>query len=230
MNDLELTGRAHTHIVELDDPYCALHREAVQPFLDLRSAAASAGFDLMPVSSFRDFDSQLRIWNEKYRGERMLYDRQGHRLEYAALSETELVDAVLCWSAVPGASRHHWGTEIDVVDRRVLSSGEGVKLLPTEYAPDGPFGRLNGWLESNMHAFGFFRPYHTDRGGVAPEPWHLSYAPVAERALGQLTVAVLRAALKERAVLGKERLLERLAEIHRRYVASVDAAPPISLA
>ena len=232
MNELELTGRACTHIVELDDPYCALHRDAVQPFLELRTAAAAAGFDVMPVSSFRDFDSQLRIWNEKYRGERTLYDREGRRLEHAALSETELVDAMLCWSAIPGASRHHWGTEIDVVDRRALTSGEGVKakLLPIEYAPDGPFGRLNAWLDSNMHRYGFFRPYDTDRGGVAPEPWHLSFAPVAERALAQLTVEVLRAALEERAVLGKERLLERLAEIHRRYVASVDAAPPASLA
>ena len=43
MNALELTGRSRTHIVELDDPPCALHRDAVQPFLDLRSAAAAAG-------------------------------------------------------------------------------------------------------------------------------------------------------------------------------------------
>ena len=230
MNALELTGRARTHIVELDEPPCALHRDAVQPFLDLRSAAAAAGFDLMPVSSFRDFESQLRIWNAKFRGERTLYDRQGRRLEHAALNEGELVDAVLCWSAMPGASRHHWGTEVDVVDRHALPQGQGAKLLPIEYGPDGPFARLTAWLDANMQRYGFFRPYHQDRGGVAPEPWHLSYAPVAERALGQLTVEVLRAALEERAVLGKEHLLERLAEIHRRYVASVDAAPGAALA
>jgi hypothetical protein len=81
-----------------------------------------------------------------------------------------------------------------------------------------------------MHAYGFFRPYGNDRGGVAPEPWHLSYAPVAERALGQLSVEVLRALLEERAVAGKVELLNRLDEIHRRYVASVDAPPPAALA
>jgi LAS superfamily LD-carboxypeptidase LdcB len=230
MNELELTGRARTHVVELDDPRCALHREAAQPFLDLRAAAARDGLDVVPVSSFRDFDSQLRIWNEKYRGERILYDRGGRRLEHGALTETERVDAMLCWSAMPGASRHHWGTEIDVIDRQALAPGEAAKLLPVEYGPEGPFKRLNAWLDAHMHRYGFYRPYHTDRGGVAPEPWHLSYAPVAAHALEQLTIAVLRAALEERPVLGKERLLEQLAEIHRRYVTSVDTAPPTALA
>jgi LAS superfamily LD-carboxypeptidase LdcB len=230
MNALELTGRARTHIVDLDDPRCALHREAVQPFLDMRAAAAAAGFDLVPVSSFRDFDAQLKIWNEKHRGERTLYDRAGLRLEHAKLNESELIDAMLCWSAVPGASRHHWGTEIDVVDRNALPPGQGAKLLPIEYGPKGPFARLNDWLDEHMQAYGFFRPYANDRGGVAPEPWHLSYAPVAEGAVEQLTVEVLRAALEERAVAGKAQLMHRLAEIHRRYVASVDTPPPASLA
>jgi LAS superfamily LD-carboxypeptidase LdcB len=230
MNDLELTGRARTHIVELDDPLCALHREAVQPFLDMRADAASAGLDLTPVSSFRDFEAQLRIWNEKHRGERTLYDRDGRRLEHAALGESELIDAILCWSAVPGASRHHWGTEIDVIDRHALSPGEGAKLLPVEFGPGGPFARLNDWLDAHMHRYGFFRPYRNDHGGVAPEPWHLSYAPVAARAVEQMTVAVLRATLEERAVAGKSQLLKRLAEIHSRYVASVDPPPKTSLA
>ena len=230
MNELELTGRARTHIVDLDDPRCALHREAVQPFLDMRAAATAAGIDLAPVSSFRDFAAQLRIWNEKHRGERTLYARDGRRLEHAALGERELIDAILCWSAVPGASRHHWGTEVDVIDRHALSPGQGAKLLPIEFGPTGPFARLNDWLDEHMHRYGFFRPYRNDRGGVAPEPWHLSYAPVAGRALGQLTAEVLRAALEEHDVAGKAQLLPRLAEIHRRYVASVDTPERASLA
>jgi LAS superfamily LD-carboxypeptidase LdcB len=28
-------------------------------------------------------------------------------------------------------------------------------------------------------AEGFFKPYDQDRGGIAPEPWHISYRPVA---------------------------------------------------
>ncbi|MGH8311026.1 MAG: M15 family metallopeptidase [Steroidobacteraceae bacterium] len=230
MNELELTGRARTHIVDVDDPRCALHRDAVRPFLDMRNAAAAADIDLVPVSSFRDFDAQLRVWNEKYRGERTLYDRDGRPLAHAALSEPELIEALLWWSAVPGASRHHWGTEIDVIDRNALPQDQGLKLLPIEFGPAGPFARLNDWLDEHMQKHGFFRPYRSDRGGVAPEPWHLSYGPVAERALEQMTVDVLRAALEERAVDGKAVVLQMLAEIHRRYVANVDAPPASSLA
>jgi LAS superfamily LD-carboxypeptidase LdcB len=223
MNELELTGRVRTHIVDIDDPGCALHRDTVQPFLDMRAAAAAQGIDLVPVSSFRDFEAQRRIWNEKYRGQRTLYDRAGRALDRNALSEIGLIDAILCWSAMPGASRHHWGTDIDVVDRSALPDLHAAKLLPIEFGPGGPFARLDAWLEENMARFGFFRPYRRDRGGVSPEPWHLSHAPVSEAALRGLTESVLRRALEGAQVEGKVGLLSRLTEISARYVTSVDA-------
>ena len=40
MNELELTGRARTHIVELEQPRCALHYAAATSFLAMRDAAA----------------------------------------------------------------------------------------------------------------------------------------------------------------------------------------------
>ena len=79
MNELELTGRARTHIIDLADPACSLHAEAVTSFLAMRDAAARAGVALTPRSAFRDFDAQLRIWNEKWAGERPLHDRDGTR-------------------------------------------------------------------------------------------------------------------------------------------------------
>lgn len=230
MNELELTGRARTHIVEVDEPRCLLHRDAVQPFFAMRAAARVAGFDLVPVSSFRDFDAQLRIWNEKYRGQRTLYDRDGRPLERAGLSEAQVIEAILWWSAMPGASRHHWGTEIDVIDAHALPAGQGAKLLPIEFSPAGPFARLHEWLSAHMHEFGFFRPYENDRGGVAPEPWHLSYGPVAVGALERMTVTVLKSALEDRELEGKITVLSKLAEIHRRYLASVDSPPRSSVA
>jgi LAS superfamily LD-carboxypeptidase LdcB len=230
MNELELTGRASTHVVQVEEPGCVLHRDTVEPFLAMRAAAVAEGIDLVPVSSFRDFEAQRRIWNAKYRGQRTLYDRAGRALEHSALGEAELIDAILCWSAMPGASRHHWGSDIDVIDRAVLPDPRGIKLLPIEYSPAGPFARLNAWLDSNMARFGFFRPYRTDRGGVSPEPWHLSHAPVASRALSALTESVLRRALEGAEVDGKEELLRRLAQISARYVTSVDAPEDIRYA
>src|SRR4249920_141329 len=88
---LELTGRTRSHVVDLEVPRCTLHRDAVAPFLALRAAAARAGIELVPVSSFRDFQRQQLIWNGKCRGERELLDRDGRRIDPATLDQDGLV-------------------------------------------------------------------------------------------------------------------------------------------
>jgi hypothetical protein len=57
---------------------------------------------------------------------------------------------------------------------------------------------------------------------VQPEPWHLSYAAVAEAALEVLTIEVLFEAIAASSMDGREQVLLRLPEIYRRYVTSVD--------
>ena len=100
------------------------------------------------------------------------------------MSERDLLFAILHWSAVPGASRHHWGTEIDVYDRNAIAAGDSFSLQPHEYSEQGCFCRLAAWLDVSLSkgdsSAGFFRPYNGTTG-VAPEPWHLSYKPVAKR-------------------------------------------------
>lgn len=225
MNELELTGRTRTHIVQLDDPRCALHRDVVMPFMALRAGAARAGIDLFPYSSFRDFDTQVLIWNRKFRGERTLYGRSGQVLDPSALSEAEMVDAILTWSALPGASRHHWGTEIDVIDQAAVPPDYQVELLPEEFAADGVFGNLARWLDDNLEQYGFFRPYDRERGGVSPEPWHVSFASVAAPAQAALTVDVIARALENVQLMGLDRVRAVLPALHRQYVANV-AVPP----
>jgi len=223
MNELELTGRARTHIVELTQPRCALHYEAATSFLAMRDAAAGVGIDLVPRSSFRDFDAQLGIWNRKWAGERPLYDRWGTRLERERLDDMQTVEAILSWSAIPGGSRHHWGSDIDVIDAASVPAGHTVELVPAEYAPDGIFAALSTWLDTNMRRFGFFRPYRTDRGGVSPEPWHISYAPVSLPALESLSLSMLRQVLDASPIAGKPHVLARLPEIYTRFMLAVDS-------
>lgn len=224
MNQFELTGRARTHVVELDEPRCVLHYQAVTSFLAMRDAAVAAGIDLVAASSFRDFDRQLTLWNRKWRGERPLLDRAGRPIDPATLDEAARVEAILCWSAVPGGSRHHWGTDIDVIDAAALPPGYQVQLVPEEYAPGGVFVRLASWLEEHMARFGFYRPYATGSCGAGVEPWHLSYAPVSAEALEAFTLPVLRRAIEDSEMLGKAQVLERLPEIYTRFVLAVD--PP----
>src|SRR5262245_19223314 len=155
MNELELTGRARTHVVELSQPNCVLHYEVAASFLAMRDAAAYDGIDLAARSGFRDFDTQLTIWNRKWSGERQLFDRNSQPVQRNQLGDYEAVDTILCWSAIPGGSRHHWGSDIDVIDAAAVPPGYTVQLVPTEYAADGIFARLNRWLDDNMQRFGF---------------------------------------------------------------------------
>jgi LAS superfamily LD-carboxypeptidase LdcB len=222
LNELELTGRARTHVVQRDDLKAALQRDTLEPFLAMRDAAMREGIAIQIVSAFRDFAAQQSIWDRKYRGERPLYDAAGNVREHAKLSPVELVDAIVCWSAVPGGSRHHWGTEIDVIDSAALPAGYRVRLLPDEAAPGGVFHRMHQWLDANMARFGFFRPYRNFRGGVHPEPWHLSYAPVAVGALQALTPGVFAEAVRSSDMLGRELVLARCDELYLQYVANVD--------
>lgn len=222
LNELELTGRARTHVVQRDDLGAAVHARALPAFLDMKSDAARDGIDLSIASAFRDFRAQQRIWDMKFRGERPLYDADGNACDRAALSEEDLVDAILRWSAVPGASRHHWGSELDLIDRAAMPEGYRVQLLPAECAPGAVFHPLHCWLDANLAQYGFFRPYGTFRGGVRPEPWHVSFAPVSMPALRGLTREVLARAVESSDMLGKACVLARIAEIHERYVSNVD--------
>jgi LAS superfamily LD-carboxypeptidase LdcB len=223
MNEFEATGRASSHVIQIEQPACQMHYEAVAAFLAMRDAAAADGIDLTIRSSFRDFATQLLIWNRKWRGEKPLYSREGALLDAANLTDDDKVDAILAWSAVPGGSRHHWGSDIDVIDAASVPAGYKVQLIVDEYRADGIFGRLSAWLDANMARFGFFRPFRTDKGGVCIEPWHLSYAPVSVPTLESLGLTVLRRALEAADLEGKPQVLARLPEIYTRYILNVDA-------
>jgi LAS superfamily LD-carboxypeptidase LdcB len=218
----ELTGRSRGHIVELPDPPCALHAQAAAPFASLKRAAAAAGFDLIASSAFRDFDRQLAIWNAKFNGTATLYDPAGRVLDGALLEPRKRIRTILHWSALPGASRHHWGTDLDLIDAKAVAPGYRVQLTQAEFAPPGPFAPLAAWLEEHAARFGFFRPFRGVLSGVQPEPWHFSFAPLAEPARRALRVELLRDAIVQAPLAGKAQVLEMLEEIHERYSARID--------
>ena len=229
LNELELTGRATSHVQPCEQPPCTLHCETLGALLAMRRAALDDGIDMLPVSSFRDFGQQLRIWNAKYNGERTLLDRNSQPLIAAALEPAERVAAILVWSALPGASRHHWGSDFDVIDGRTMPPPGQVELLDADFAAGGRYVALDDWLRAHAADFGFFRPYDRDRGGVQPEPWHLSFAPLATPALAAMTPEMLRASLSQAPLAGADIVLERLPELFERYVVAVAEAPRAAL-
>jgi hypothetical protein len=77
-----------------------------------------------------------------------------------------------------------------------------------------------------VQLYGFFRPYRTDRGGVSPEPWHLSYVPVSGPALESLSLSTLRQVLEASSIAGKPHVLARLPEIYTRFLLAIDSPQP----
>ncbi|HEY0063814.1 MAG TPA: M15 family metallopeptidase [Telluria sp.] len=222
-NAFELTGRARSHVSQYLAPRFAAHPQAGAAFLAMREAALADGFDLSPFSTYRDYATQLRIWNNKFSGKKPLYDMAGQVRDTRAFTPDQIIDCILNWSALPGGSRHQWGTEIDVVDAAVMPPGYAPRLLPEEVAPGGLFHPMHCWLDQNMDRFGFFRPYRFYKGGMYPEPWHLSYAPVASVALGLVTPDLLRRVTREADILGKELILPRIEQIYEQHVMNIVA-------
>ena len=223
---LELTGRARTHVQQYAQPRFAARPEVASAFLALRAAARGDGIDLLPIASYRPFDKQLHIWNRKFSGEAVLHDQQGLPVNPARLAPRELVRAVLGWSGLPGASRRHWGTDIDVFDRMAMPPGYRTRLLPQEAGPGGVYECLHAWLDKHIARFDFFRPYRIYRRGMYPEPWHLSHGPSADAALATYRdygVDLLASALREADMLGRDLVLEMLPDLFNDHVLDVDA-------
>lgn len=226
-----LTGRDDNFIdhARLERP---VHRDMVAAWKALADDARAAGFELTIASGYRDYPRQLQIWNDKAAGLRTVLDGEGQPLDLAALDDWDKVQAILRWSALPGASRHHWGTDIDVYDRAAVADDYRIQLTAEEAADDGPFGALHRWLDERIdagRAHGFFRPYHSDRGGVAPERWHLSHAPLAVRYQRQLKADTLLAALDSEALSLRATVREHWPAIFERYIWVPAQAYPIAL-
>src|SRR5690606_27466006 len=72
---LELTGRANSHVRSVPELACVLEQQTAAGVLSMVQAAQAAGIGLTVVSSYRDFDRQVAIWNAKFAGQRPMLDR-----------------------------------------------------------------------------------------------------------------------------------------------------------
>ena len=155
-----------------------------------------------------------------------MHDDRGQPVAILELPAREQMHAILRYSAIPGSSRHHWGTDLDVYDAAAMAPGYSLQLSPGEVASGGVFDPLHCWLDERMAAgqsHGFYRPYAADRGGVAPERWHLSYAPLSASCALQLSGDLLRSCWDwteaDEPLLLRDVIESDLQQIMARYVA-----------
>ncbi len=183
-----------------------LHQTAATAFKNMQRAAAQAGLKLQIASGFRSFAHQQLIWERKY--------QHPSRQEMTA---TERMSDILRWSALPGTSRHHWGTDFDAYDSSAIERSQ-LTLEPWEFEQGGPCHELYLWLEKYASHFGFYRPYDHDRGGVAPEPWHWSYAPLSTTYVAEFNTEHLRTILVQAQLSGLVSLAPHLDSFLHEYV------------
>lgn len=197
-----------------------IHTDVYSPLLHLQKEAASAGFELGVASGFRSFDRQQRIWDDKANGRRAVLSDQGLPLDIDKLAKEQLLHAILRWSALPGTSRHHWGTDFDVFDKSALSANACLQLTLEETQECGPFYEFHQWLSDYLEQSNcvFFRPYTRPKGGVAPEPWHLSYAPLSSEMQKQFNLHQFSEFIADSNIALKDLVLDQLDAIYSAYV------------
>jgi len=218
---LIITGQSQQPLEVVPGTTHLLHRDVLPPFLELKEDAREAGFELMIASSYRDFFRQCVIWNAKAAGDKPVLNDSGIPICRDDHNDWQWAQAILRWSALPGASRHHWGTDLDVYDGAAVPADYKVQLTAAETENDGVFANFHRWLTSHIEqgtARGFFRPYAVDCGGIGCEAWHISYAPVANRFQASLTIDVLEQLINNSNLLLADTVLAHLDEIYHRFV------------
>ncbi len=195
-----------------------LDKEILPLYNKLKESLARDGFRLRLESAFRPFERQLSIWNRKAAGELKLLDAAGNPMERPR-DEESLMYAILTWSALPGASRHHLGTDLDVVDGNACPEGYEVQLTPAEC--DGMFApfhqRLTELMESG-ESFGFERVFVPGRGKIQPEKWHIAHLPTSRKYLEDFSLPELRKLYEKTDIACKSALLDNLESLAKDFI------------
>lgn len=150
----------------------------------MRAAAAADGVNLLIRSATRNFEYQRGIWERKWK-----------RPQYMGWQAVDKARDILTYSAMPGASRHHWGTDIDfnAFENDWFESGEGAEVYD--------------WLSTHAGDYGFHQVYDdksTGRTGYALERWHWSYLPIAQPMLAAYNRLIAREDLTSAPFSGAE--------------------------
>ena len=225
MTELELilTGQTQSHLHWLSNNI-AIHKDMLSAFEQLRAAAKTAGLELTIASGFRSFERQLAIWQNKFSGLTPIKDASNQVVAIEQLTDLEKIHAIMLFSALPGASRHHWGCDIDVYAKNLLPDQQALALEPWEYQASGHFYPLTLWLAEHAKDFGFFLPYDKFRGGVSHEPWHLSYLPLSQHYQQAYNQALLAETIANSNIQGKTQLIALLPELYQRYIVNIASA------
>ena len=197
-----LQGKTSKHLV---GDSILLERETFKAFEKLRNAALNDGLKIKIVSGHRDFERQTLIWNSKF----IKFTKE------FKLTPEEAINEIIRFSTVPGTSRHHWGTEIDIIDEEYKN--EKNPLISEKFESGGVFNKLKRWMDLNSEKFGFYLTYTNNkfRKGFEYEPWHYSYKPISKNFLSEFKKNNISKLILDLDIMGKEYFTKEFIE---RYI------------
>jgi len=205
----ELLGRVEP--VLIGDGF-RMRSEAAEALMDMRADAAKVGITLHAESSYRSYQRQEQIWTRKYTD----FTAKG-------LSPTQAIDKIIEYSTIPGTSRHHWGTEADVIDRSKPVPPD--PLLADHFRKGGLYENLKTWLDANKEKYSYYEVYtnEPERKGFKYEPWHLSYKPLSQPMLREYLEIDLKAMLQQIKLVGSEHFTDAfIARYQRENICDIN--------
>jgi len=170
-----------------------LRPEAAVAYEKMRKAAAADGIVFKVVSSYRDYAHQNRIWERKYK-----------RFTNSGLSPIASIEKIIEYSTIPGTSRHHWATDIDIVDGGKKVQGD--MLVPSKFHGNGPYCDFKEWMDKHANSYDFYLVYTdvSSRKGFNYEPWHYSYKPLSLGYLQEYKKLDIKTMLQTNKLMGSE--------------------------
>lgn len=140
-------------------PNIYLRTETLVALESMAQAATTDGVKLEVISAMRTWSHQQRIWNGKWSSPRFM-----------GFTGAQRATEILRYSSMPGTSRHHWGTDVD------------LNALENSYFEAEAGAEVYAWLQANAAAFGFIQVYGDQtngRTGYQEEKWHWSFWPLS---------------------------------------------------
>ena len=182
-----------------------LRKEAFQMFNLMKKSAKEAGFNLHVISSYRSYAHQNGIWERKYKANRA-----------KGLSHEKTIEKIIEYSTIPGTSRHHWGTDLDIID-----ATKGIPANPLSEVHFNEGGRMRKfklWLDEYAEDFGFHLVYTNQPGrkGFSYEPWHFSFRQLSQPMLKQYNELDLKKLLQSNKLMGSDNFTDAFIEKYKR--------------
>lgn len=173
-----------------------LEFETLQAYRRMKEAAALDGIQLQTITGFKSFNHEREIFENEY-----------HTYRNKGYTNIDTFDYITQYVPVPGTSRYHWGTEIDIVDLNI-DIPHGYLIDEKNYVKDGMFSHLSQWMKVHASKFGFYLPYTEDkyRKGFAFEPWHYSYKPTTLQIIKKLNTNALTEKIRAQQIDGLEHI------------------------